>query len=174
MRTFHFEKEARPSSVKEHIAVLLLWALLGAMVGVMSFLPLVAIILGNSSSNAGLAAVISRTALPFVALSTLASIAIPGSALLYSNAAGNYSRLIWRSLSIAGMSILLVIAISHFAFSEVVQTFMPVTTPWVLWRNDVLGCFLLAAPAIVAVSVLVLGRVKRNRTVQPIVSPNAG
>jgi hypothetical protein len=174
MKSFHLKKEARPSAISERIAVLLLWSLFGALVGLVSFVPLAAIIL--ESRNAVFGTVAIRTHLQFLPLSAFTFAAIPLAAMINSDAERDYSQLLRRSLWVAGMSLVVAVVAAHNVFVAVrfvVDTFGPVLMPWLPWHESVVEYFLLGVPATVAMAILCSSVMGRKHAVQPIVPPNA-
>jgi Mn2+/Fe2+ NRAMP family transporter len=169
MKSFHLRKEATPNAVNERLAVVLLWALLGALVGLVSFIPLAAIILG--SRNAVFGTVDGRTHLQFLPLSAVAFASIPLAAIIRSGAERDYSRLLWQSMLLAGMSLPLTVVFAYLLLAA--ARFVVDKVPWWNWREGVVDYFLLGVPVIVALVVLGSGYAKRNQTVQPVVPPNA-
>ena len=150
--------------------MVLLWALLGALVGLVSFVPLATIMLGSKNAVFGTVGV--HTHLQFLPLASVAFASIPLAAMIRSGADRDYARLLWQSMLLAGISLPITVAVAWLLLAA--ARFVVDRVPWWNWREGVVDYFLLGVPVIVAMVVLGSCYAKRGPTVQPVAPPNAG
>ncbi len=155
MALFRLPKETAPTSTSGRAGAVAIWALFGAVVGFMAYYPLA--ILLTSSTKRMIAVFEDWTWPAFVALTAVASAAIPFTAILRLSGGRveDWSRLLRAFLIVAAVAFPLSTLIALVIFGIV-------RSSWQYQHDGVADCFLLAIPVATAVAVVVSGLVRRK------------
>lgn len=154
MKSFQLQKETAPTTGGRRVRAVVLWALLGAVVGFVAYYPLAILMAGSTKAMIG---TFEDWTLPaFVPLASLACAAIPFAAILRVSVERieDWPRLLRQSLIVAAIAL-------PVASLLAIVIFGAVRSSWQYAHDGVADWFMLSIPATTALATIISAFLRR-------------